>query len=85
MVRMCRVVVLALAAMALASSGCAQDGRAESWAYPHATMETTNETSAEHYARVSSIIAADRRTLAEDLDLLFQTERHGRLSRFHSR
>lgn len=88
MVRMSRVVVMALAAMALATSGCAffaNNDRPTPWGYPHASMETSPETSREHYERVSSIIAADRRALAEDLDLLFQTERHGRLTRWHSR
>jgi len=85
MVRMSRVAVLALAAIAFASSGCSHNGRPSAWGYPHASMETTSETSREHYERVSSIIAADRRALAEDLDLLFQTERPTRLTRWHSR
>jgi len=83
---MSRFSLLAVTATALATSGCsffARNDRPTAWGYPHASMETLSETSREHYERVSSIIAADRRALAEDLDLLYQTERHGRLSRFH--
>ena len=48
-------------------------------------METLSESSDEHYHRVGMILDRDRRALAEDLDLLFLTERPTRLSRWHGK
>lgn len=52
---------------------------------PHTCMETLAEEPDEHYHRSSMILERDRRALAEDLDLLFMTDRPTRLSKWHSR
>ncbi len=53
--------------------------------YPHSRTETLAQDSHEHYHTVSMSADQDRRALAEDLDLLFMTDRPTRLSRWHSR
>ena len=54
-------------------------------AYPHSRTETLGQDSHEHYHAVSMSAEQDRRALAEDLDLLFMTDRPSRLNRWHSR
>ena len=51
--------------------------------YPHARSATLAESGDEHYQRVSRGAERDRLLLQEDLDLLFQTERPTRLTRWH--
>jgi hypothetical protein len=53
--------------------------------YPHAHNATFTETDDEHYHRVSQIANQDRQLLQDDLDLLFQTDRPTRLTRWHTR
>ncbi len=53
--------------------------------HPHARAETLAQTPHEHYHTVSMSVEQDRRGLAEDLDLLFMTDRPTRLTRWHSR
>lgn len=53
--------------------------------YPHAHSETLTESADEHYHRVSQIAEQDRRLLQDDLDLLFQSDRPSRLTRWHSK
>lgn len=53
--------------------------------YPHARHATLSESGDEHFQRVSRIADTDRLLLQEDLDLLFQTERPTRLTRWHTR
>lgn len=55
------------------------------WNYPHAMHETVAESGQEHYRRVSNVAERDRRALADDLDLFFQTERPTRLTKWHVR
>ncbi len=64
------------------STGCATMGRVF---YPHRNLETLAMSPDEHRSQVDSIIRADRRGLANDLDLLFMTDRPTRLSRWHDR
>ena len=82
MVRRLGTVVLTLVACAV-SAGCI--GKSSLWAYPHSRMETVAETPEEHVDRVSGVFDRDRRALADDLDLLFQTDRPTRLSKWHGR
>lgn len=48
-------------------------------------METLAESPDEHFHRADMILDRDRRALAEDLDLLFMTDRPTRLSKWHGR
>jgi len=52
---------------------------------PHTCMETLAETPDEHFHRSDMNYDRDRRALAEDLDLLFLTERPTRLSKWHGK
>jgi hypothetical protein len=78
-----RIEWVFVAAMAFAAAGCI--GERGSWMYPHRNMETLAETRDEHRDRVHGVLEQDRRALAEDLDLLFQTDRPTRLTRWHSK
>jgi len=60
--------------------GCFSPG-----ARPNTRMETLAETPDEHCHRADLILDRDRRALAEDLDLLFMTDRPTRLSKWHGR
>lgn len=60
-------------------------GRSSSWAYPHGKMETSADTPDDHQERVARALERDRRALGDDLDLLFQTDRPTRLSKWHGR
>ncbi|MCO6438744.1 MAG: hypothetical protein J5J06_16745 [Phycisphaerae bacterium] len=66
--------------------GCASRDKMQApWYYPHARMSTYTETPEEHSFRVYRVLQADKKGLAEDIDLLFQTERPTRLNRWHDR
>lgn len=79
-----RWATLALTMVGLAcATGCM--GRSSSWAYPHSNMETGADTPDEHRERVARVLERDRRTLGDDLDLLMQTDRPTRLSKWHGR
>jgi hypothetical protein len=52
---------------------------------PHTSKETLSESSDEHFHRSEMILDRERRAMAEDLDLLFLTERPTRLSRWHGK
>jgi len=52
---------------------------------PFAHTETLSESADEHYHRVYRIEDQERRLLQEDLDLLFQTDRSTRLTRWHTK
>lgn len=72
----------------LAAAGCAAPGQPEPLVLiinPHGTTETLTMTPLEHHQKVTSIAAQDAKMLAEDLDLLFMTDRPGRLNRWHTR
>lgn len=80
---MSRKIALVLGISLLAcwgAMGCYSAG-----ARPHTCMETLGETSDEHYHRADLVLDRDRRALAEDLDLLFMTDRPTRLSKWHGR
>lgn len=82
----CLVIACLLAPMAIA--GCAMNSPhnvSSAWLYPHATMQTAGEAPDDHHYRVARILSLDRCLLADDLDLLFMTDRSTRLSRWHSR
>lgn len=70
-------------------SGCASSPGvhevSSAWMYPHARARTLAEPGDDHYHRIARILAVDKRALAEDLDLLFMTERSTRLTRWHDR
>ena len=76
-----RIVVAGLGLMVL--QGCM--GAKSTWMYPHAETETLGQTPDEHRQQVVGVLEQDRRALNEDLDLLFQTDRPTRLTRWHSR
>jgi len=82
MVRRFELVLMVIAA-AGACAGCM--GGKSTWMYPHAGTETLGETPDEHHQRVVGVLEQDRRALAEDFDILFQTDRPTRLTRWHSR
>lgn len=64
-------------------TGCST--KAMATAHPHSRTETLAQDPHEHFHTVSMSLEQDRRTLAEDLDLLFMTDRPTRLTRWHSR
>lgn len=64
--------------------GCHKPGARRVY-YPHARSETLVETGEEHQHRVMQSAERDRLLLQEDLDLLFQTERPTRLTRWQSK
>jgi len=65
------------------ATGCM--GAKSTWMYPHENTETLGETPDEHRHRVVTSLEQDRKSLNEDLDLLFMTDRPTRLTRWHSR
>ena len=65
------------------AAGCSSTAMAT--AYPHSSMDTLAQDPHEHQHAVSMSLEQDRRALAEDLDLLFMTDRPTRLTRWHSR
>ena len=67
----------------LTFSGCM--GPQSAWMYPHSQTETLGQTADEHHQQVVGLLEQDRRALNEDLDILFQTDRPTRLTRWHSR
>ncbi len=83
----CLTVPVVTAVACVWLSGCAASigakGRPLVWQYPHAASETFSQTPEEHYEFISQISAHDARSLVEDLDLVFMTERSSRLSRWH--
>lgn len=68
-------LLAACVAVTVCGSGC----------YPNAHRATLGQTANEHERQVMRVRETDRRLLIEDLDLLFQTERPTRLSRWHMR
>lgn len=74
-------LALGLGVLALGgATGCWSAG-----SRPHTCMETLTETPDEHYHRSEMILDRDHKALAEDLDLLFMTDRPTRLSRWHGK
>ncbi len=67
----------------LTLTGCM--GARSSWMYPHGGTEGLAQTPDEHRNQVARVLEQDRRAIAEDLDLLFMTDRPTRLSKWHSR
>lgn len=79
-----RLGTLTLMLVAVATcTGCM--GRSATWAYPHSRMETGADEADDHHERVARVLERDRRNLGDDLDLLFQTDRPSRLSKWHGR
>ncbi len=70
--------------VALISLGCAPRSTV-TLDYPHSTRATLTQSPHEHYQAISNIAAQDRRALIEDLDILYLTDRPGRLTRWHDR
>ena len=69
-------------------TGCATNSPhdlSSTWLYPHAAMQTAGVAPDDHRYRVAHILSVDKRLLADDLDLLFMTDRSTRLSRWKSR
>ncbi len=82
----CLVAVMALSVAAMVGCTSSRVPRgAAYWAYPHAHEPTLTQTSGEHFHAVGDVAARDARGLIDDLDLLFQSDRPNRLSRWHSR
>jgi len=82
MARRFGTLIVTLIALATCT-GCM--GKSASWAYPHSRLETGADTPDEHQERVARVLERDRRTMGDDLDLLFQTDRPTRLSKWHGR
>ena len=75
------VVVLAVAGTAGCTSRASQ-----LWVHAsHRNLETLVQTGEEHNQSVIEIVDRDRRALAEDLDMVFMTDRPTRLTKWHSR
>lgn len=87
MTRALRCLLLACLLSPVAIAGCASSPHEMSspWLYPNAGLETATESSDDHFHRVARVLDLDTRLLADDLDLLFMTERSTRLSRWHGR
>lgn len=87
MARVKKCCLIACLPVLVAIAGCAASAHEMSTAmlYPHATMQTGGEAPDDHYHRVAQNVGLDARLLADDLDLLFMTERSTRLSRWQSR
>lgn len=88
MTRLIHGVVAACWLAVLVTAGCASSSSARSrmlLTYPHAAMTTLTQSPHEHYQMVSDVASHDKRALADDLDLLFMTDRPTRLTRWHSR
>ena len=84
MFRFARYAVAACVLFALGGLGCQARATVPMF-YPHATKGTLAQSPHEHYQFVSNIAAQDERALIDDLDLLFQTDRPTRLTRWLSR
>ena len=78
-------IVLVACVLTVLMAGCGRLRLPRSWSYPHAMRATLTDSAEDHNERVSRILAHDRRALIEDLDLLFMTDRQGRLNRWHDR
>lgn len=78
-------MIVAAAMTAWAGVGCGNPRSTVSLYYPNARQETFTKAPHEHYQNVSNIAAHDQKALAEDLDLLFLTDRPSRLTRWHDR
>ncbi|MHC5111043.1 MAG: hypothetical protein ACYTHJ_14320 [Planctomycetota bacterium] len=53
--------------------------------YPHAYAETLTEDEEEHFYKMTRLIDRDSKGIIEDLDMIFQSDRPSRLSRWHDR
>ena len=88
MARALRCLAIACLFASVVISGCATNSPHDvsmAWLYPHATMRTAGEAPDDHHYRTARILRLDNRLLADDLDLLFMTDRSTRLSRWHDR
>ena len=88
MVRASRWLLIVCLLVPVVLAGCATNsphGVPASWLYPHVKLRTAGEARDDHHYRVARILNLDSRLLADDLDLLFMTDRSTRLSRWHSR
>ena len=83
MFRLTRWKLALCGVMALAATGCM--GARSTWMYPHAGAESLGQTPDEHRQQIVGVLEQDRRSLTEDLDLLFMTDRPTRLTRWHGR
>ncbi len=87
MVRTIGFALLLLGA-AIILTGCASSDKDTQkknllWRYPHSRMETFAQSPDDHQETVWRTWDHDRRGLAEDLDLLFMTDRNNRLTHWH--
>lgn len=87
MARALKCLSLACLPALLGIVGCAASAHEMSTAmlYPHSMMRTGTDSPDDHYHRVARILDLDSRLLADDLDLLFMTDRSTRLTRWQSR
>jgi len=84
MTRLALFAVAACSLLILTGLGCAPRSTVV-LNYPHAPYATLGQSPHEHYQAISNIAAADQRALVEDLDILFLTDRPGRLTRWHDK
>lgn len=87
MSRYARFTLVSCFVLVLAGFGCASSRTYEKapWYYPHSRLGNLSESPEEHAHRVGLVAARDRKALFEDLDILFQTDRPSRLTRWHDR
>ena len=87
MARVHKCLLLACLPVLVAIAGCSASAHEMSSAmlYPHAMLRTGGESPDDHYHRIAHIVDLDTRLLADDLDLLFMTDRSTRLSRWQAR
>ena len=84
MTRFAGCAVVAFSLLILTGLGCSSRAAVVA-TYPHSTSGTLGLSPHEHYQRISDLAAHDRTALIEDLDILFMTDRPGRLTRWHDK
>ena len=65
-------------------SGCSAS-RSVNTFYPHSRAETFGQEGKDHHQSILQITRWDERSLIEDLDLFFMTDRSSRLTRYHTK
>lgn|GEM_PF-1961984 len=77
-------VLMSLVGLVIAGAGCMSAEQVHNY-YPHSKMQTLTQSGKDHEHSVIQVLRQDERSLAEDLDLLFMTDRPSRLNRWHSK
>jgi len=75
---------MSLCGLLFSGAGCMSADQAHNF-YPHAGSETLTQSGKDHRQAVLRISQQDKKSLIEDLDAFFLTERPSRLNRWHSK